>query len=211
MSDPPSTTAIPAPILTEEEQSLIAALRSEVGGRISSALEDMDCLRFLRARKSDVSLASTMATNWYKWRHSDFEPIPPHEDLVMTPAILLTFPRPIDKHPHNNLLPTSHHGNDREGRPIYWEKTGHIQATMSKVKEHFSNTELLQFHVMSQEIFQMRYEYASRKYGHHVHQCVIVFDMAGLSASLDIDSIFYIKNTLKIDQDYYPRGCINWW
>lgn len=65
--------------------------------------------------------------------------------------------------------------------------------------------QLLQFHIMSQEIFQMRYEYASKKFGHHVHQCVIVFDMAGLSASLDLDSISYIKSTLKIDQDYYPE------
>jgi hypothetical protein len=39
----------------------------------------------------------------------------------MTPATLLTFPRPIDKHPHAHLIPTSHHGFDREGRPIYWE------------------------------------------------------------------------------------------
>jgi hypothetical protein len=39
----------------------------------------------------------------------------------MTPATLLTFPRPIDRHPHSDLLPTSHHGFDYEGRPIYWE------------------------------------------------------------------------------------------
>jgi hypothetical protein len=58
---------------------------------------------------------------------------------------------------------------------------------------------------MSQEIFDMRYEYASKKFGHHVHQCVIVFDMAGLSASLDMDSIYYIKHILKIDQDYFPE------
>jgi hypothetical protein len=58
---------------------------------------------------------------------------------------------------------------------------------------------------MSQEIFQMRFEYASKKFGHHVYQCVIVFDMAGLSASLDMDSIYYVKNILKIDQDFYPE------
>ena len=58
---------------------------------------------------------------------------------------------------------------------------------------------------MSQEIFDMRYAYASKTFGHPVHQCVIVFDMAGLSASLDMDSIFYVKNILRIDQDFYPE------
>ena len=58
---------------------------------------------------------------------------------------------------------------------------------------------------MSQELFDMRCKYASKKFGHFVHQCVIVFDMSDISASLDMDSIYYIKSILKIDQDFYPE------
>jgi hypothetical protein len=48
---------------------------------------------------------------------------PAQNDLVMTPATLLTFPRPIDQHPESHLLPTSHHGFDREGRFINFKVT----------------------------------------------------------------------------------------
>lgn len=52
------------PVFTEEEKALIAAVRAKIGPRLSSAVDDMDCLRFLRARKEDVTLASTMVQNW---------------------------------------------------------------------------------------------------------------------------------------------------
>jgi hypothetical protein len=64
MSDTASSSPTPLPIFTPEEEALIADVRAEVGAFISSAVEDMDCLRFLRARKSDVALASTMLKNW---------------------------------------------------------------------------------------------------------------------------------------------------
>jgi hypothetical protein len=63
MSDPP-TSESHLPIFTAEEQELITALRGEVGERVSASLQDMSCLRFLRARKSNVELAATMAKNW---------------------------------------------------------------------------------------------------------------------------------------------------
>lgn len=55
------------PVFTTEEKDLISSLRSAVGPLISSSVEDMDCLRFLRARKSNVALATTMLQNWYIW------------------------------------------------------------------------------------------------------------------------------------------------
>jgi hypothetical protein len=63
------------------------------------------------------------------------------EDLVMTPAILLTFPRPIDRHPNANLLPTSHHGFDLEDRPIYWEvrRAGGQEEAILYVRGAFSS------------------------------------------------------------------------
>ena len=65
MSDASVIDNIILPVFTPEEQTLIAAVRAEIGHYISSVMEDMDCLRFLRARKSDVALASTMIKNWY--------------------------------------------------------------------------------------------------------------------------------------------------
>jgi hypothetical protein len=99
----------------------------------------------------------------------------------------------------------AHHGWDRTGRPIYWEKTGTIQNNFTQVFKHFTTNELVQYHIMSQECFELRFEYATKKMGIPITNSVVVFDMTNVNMALNIHSIAYIKQILTIDQLYYPE------
>ena len=99
----------------------------------------------------------------------------------------------------------AHHGFDKDGRPIYWEKTGTIQSNFGEVFKHFTTDELCQLHVQSQECFDVRYEYASKKFQKEITQSVVIFDMKNVQMVLNIQSIAYVKQILAIDQLYYPE------
>jgi hypothetical protein len=195
-----------AEIFSDEisHESLISELRESVGEKISSALSDNDCLRFLRARVGSVERAAEMIVSWYKWRHTLLEPLPP-DQLRFSPSTMLSMPTTLDQHPFAHLLPVAHHGFDRLGHPIYWEKTGLIQSQFSELRQHFEVFELLQYSILSREIFSLRYQHASQLASKEITQCVVVNDMKGLTISLDFESIWYIKQVLAIDSAYYPE------
>jgi hypothetical protein len=151
------------------------------------------------------------------------DPLPP-SNLRFSPNIILANPHHIDLHPYIHLLPgvfsciefnlimafiiieiVAHHGFDKDGRPIYWEKTGTIQSNFGEVFKHFTTDELCQYHVQSQECFDVRYEYASKKFNKEITQSVVVFDMKNVQMVLNIQSIAYVKQILAIDQLYYPE------
>ena len=59
--------------LPEEQQAQVAALRDAVGIEVSSLLTDNDCMRFVRARKGDITKAAAMASDWAAWWQKPFE------------------------------------------------------------------------------------------------------------------------------------------
>jgi len=132
------------------------------------------------------------------------DPLPPY-GLRLTPRTLLATPVTLDNHPYAHLLPVAHEGFDRENHPIYWEKTGLIQSRFNEVTRHFTVAELLQYHIISNEVLECRLAYASENSGQDVTKSVIVFDMKHLTMNLDMDSIWYIKQVLAVDQAYYPE------
>jgi hypothetical protein len=145
-----------------------------------------------------------MATDWYRWRHTLMEPIPP-SNIRFSPHILLSMPTHLHEHPYAHLLQVTHHGFDREGHPIYWEKTGTIQSKFRELMTHFSTNELLQYHILSQDLFGCRFQYASTKFAKDIQKAVVVNDMSNLTMSLDMESIWYIKQVLSVDSNYYPE------
>lgn len=182
----------------------IRELRAVLGQRINSSLSDHDCLRFLRARVGSIEKATEMIMKWYEWRHTLLEPLPP-DHLRFSPGTILSMPTTLDQHPFAHLLPVAHHGFDRLGHPIYWEKTGLIQSQFTEVRKHFEVSELLQYSILSREIFSLRYQFASERVSQPISQCVVVNDMKGLTVTLDFESIWYIKQVLGIDSSYYPE------
>lgn len=132
------------------------------------------------------------------------EPMPP-KDLQFSPNIITCNPDPCYEHPFIHLLPACMHGFDKEGNPIYWERTGYIQANFSKIKDHFTLSELIQFHIAQQEAGETRYAYASKISGKDITQTTIVMDFKHLTMSLDVQAISYMRKALEIDQNYYPE------
>lgn len=182
----------------------ITQLRAVIDPDISARMSQRDMLRFLRARGGSIEKAKEMIISWNAWRHALLPPIPPR-NLRFSPNICLLSPDLIEAHPYVHLLPFAHHGYDKEGRPIYWEKTGLIQSTFGEVKKHFTVEELLFYHIQSQEAFEIRLQHASRIFNKVIDNEVIVFDLQHLTYTLDIQSIWYIKQLLAIDQANYPE------
>ena len=100
-----------------------------------SRYTDHDCLRFLRSCNGDIRKAHNKLERFHEWFHTLMDPISPLNGLHFSPNTLLYTPEHLANHPTGQgLLPVSHSGFDREGRPLYWEKTGAIQSNFSAVK-----------------------------------------------------------------------------
>lgn len=208
--------------------SAISQLRAAIIEEANDVLEDSDCARFLRARPGSIEKATELVNSWYEWRHTLLDPLPP-DGLRFSPNIIMANPHHLPAHPYIHLLPgkiciielfvvdnfihiicgcafsVAHHGWDKDGRPLYWEKTGTIQNNFDEVFEHFSTDELVQYHIMSQECFNLRFKFASAREGKMIGDSVVVFDMTNVNMTLNMQSIAYIKRILAVDQMYYPE------
>ena len=58
--------------LPAETQAQVIALREAVGAEVSALLTDNDCMRFVRARKNDITKAAAMASDWAVWWQTPF-------------------------------------------------------------------------------------------------------------------------------------------
>lgn len=97
---------------------------------------DQDLLRFLRGCNGDSKKAQAKLRSFHEWFHTPMqEPISALNGLHFSPNTLLYTPEHLANHPTGKgLLPVSHSGFDKDGRPLYWEKTGAVQANFSVVK-----------------------------------------------------------------------------
>jgi hypothetical protein len=167
-------------------------------------MSDSDSLRFLRARGGSLLKAVDMANAYQAWRCSLMVPIPPH-NLMFSPNIIWAMPDHIEDDPHIRLLPAAHHGFDKEGHPIYWERTGYIQSTFTEVAERYTVDQLVHFHLCLQEVNVIRFAYASEKFRKNISKGVTVLDVKNLTVSLDFRTISYMKQIIHMDQNFYPE------
>jgi hypothetical protein len=201
--------------------NLISELRKNLSPSLNSLLTNTDCHRFLTARSDSIPDAVTMIQNWHEWRHTLLDPIPPY-NIRMSPNILLATPSPLYSHPFRSMLPLNHCCVSKNNLPIYWEKTGAIQSIFGEIKRRFTPLELFQYHLQSNELFENRLFHLTKQRQQNqqqqqhsdqmspvlasesLHQYIIIFDMKGIHLTLDLDSIWYIKQLLETDQQYYP-------
>lgn len=189
-----------APIAAE----VFEEFRYRIGKEASQTLDDDDIRRFLGARGGSMLKGAKMAKDTNEWKHTLMPPTRPR-GLRFSPNIILANPDLLANHEAVQWIPASHHGYDKEGAPVYWERTGYVQCNFSTVKKYFSVDELVQYHIQSMEANELRYEHASTKFGSKITQSVTVFDMKHLTMALDADSIKYIKTILGTDQGNYPE------
>lgn len=189
-------------------QDVLDEFRKRIGRQASLDMNDHDILRFLVARNGSMSRATRMAIDCNSWRHKLMSPIRPR-GLQYSPNTILCMPDRVSQWPNIELIPAAHYGFDKEGAPVYWERTGLIQSHWDDVKKVFEVEELIQFHIQSMEAMEIRLKYASEKFSHHITQSVTVFDMNHVTMTLDIGAILYVKSMLAIDQANYPERLKN--
>lgn len=148
-----------------------------------------EALRFIRARKLDVKAAVEQFQQCVVWRKEHA----PDNILDADPN------EPI----YRALCPHSNHKFDRTGRPIYIEKTGLI--SLPKLLKLLSPAQLIQRHVRQQEIAMKRMREESERRGQLVDKQLIILDLKGLSLLPNQTGINIFKETVRIDQNYYPE------
>ncbi len=125
-------TAATASSEGDGEKCEVAAAAEKYRG-LNEAVTDADCHRFLRARNYVLDASLEMILNWYVWYNT---PLPSSQytprDMRRRASQEGDAQEPI----YTEFLPHSNLGVDKEGRPLYWEKTGLISSRMSKIKTH---------------------------------------------------------------------------
>mmetsp|Transcript_23385 Transcript_23385/g.34902 ORF Transcript_23385/g.34902 Transcript_23385/m.34902 type:complete len:308 (-) Transcript_23385:171-1094(-) len=170
-----------------ERLSLTVDEKKENGGNP----DDATVRRFLRARKGDVSAAVEQyigAERFFQERGC--------------PTLILTNPDPAEAC-YNAYCPARNFGFDKEGRPVYIEKTGLVNVpTLTKVRTPY---DLVHRHVRQQEIAAYRMRQSSKERGTVVENQIIIYDLKGLPLRPDATSMSLMKAVLTVSQDYYPE------
>jgi ribosomal protein S6E (S10) len=159
-------------------------------GMKSGVLEDLDLLRYLKARKWDVDAALSQLLETMHWRSNGgvgkLLCCPdPHEDI------------------YQNYTPHLYFGHDKEGRPISWDRTG--QVRVAELLQQLTPEDVNARHVRHMELQIQRMKESSAEQHKPVTQLVWIMDLKGLSMKPDSQGTKLFKNTITIDQTYYPE------
>jgi hypothetical protein len=110
--------------------------------RLRDSVTSADLHRFLCARKYDLNAALVMIRSWETWYYDQ-----PLAGQSQTPRMILNDIEDPMEDLHTRLCPISHMGEDKEGRPIYWEKSGLISGHFRELIEVLNVNDMLARHV----------------------------------------------------------------
>jgi len=188
-------------------------------------------LRFLRARRWDVSAAleQYLATEGWRAEHSVGRYIKNAPGPFFDSDLGSEFQQNLSKlscggvecFPQMRLVEPSPHdgswfffgqalyfGFDKEGRPIQLQRVGVASTRFSEMYSFAgedARRKIIDSYIRSQELQTARMEESSARLGRRVTQQVVIMDLKGLSFWPDARAMSIFKEFLMISQRYYPE------
>jgi hypothetical protein len=172
----------------ENTAAAVADVRAALTEAEIAATNDVELGRFVAQQGGDVAAATAAFQAYRKWRSDNavdkvLDGIVPKADVI------------------DRLIPYAYYKFDLDGHPIYWEKTGQINASL--LSTHCTTDELVVAHVAGVERLAAKMVASSEATGKTVDQFTTVLDLNGLSVA-HLNAVPFLRACAELDQKYFP-------